>query len=444
MLRLWNSDSFRPRSLIQTGLVWGGLAALTFCIYLALVPGVAGSLGLRERADFGLSILATSIVAIVFRPAKEKLYRLSSRLLYAHLQTPVESISEFSRRLGQAMSLEETLPEIARIVAHGVGAVKTKLWLRVGDDIVNAVSWPPNGDAPHRLSVSEEELPPIPDADLVVPVIEADELLGVFTVRKSEKNPVTGAERALMNDLAAQAALALRNARLTAELDASLEQVSSLAIQLRDSRKRIVEAQDRERRKMERDLHDEAQQYLLALVVQLDRARALLTQSPDRATNMIPATRRLQTQVLEMLSRFSTGLSPTRLSAEGLVPTIREHIEKLALPVEFNASPIGRYPRAVEEAVYYGCLEAVQNALKHADATRITLSLEEGPEGLRFLVADDGVGFDSRLPPSGSGLRGLSERVEEHGGSLRVSSKPGRGTTVEGLILAPQREEVPR
>ncbi len=250
---------------------------------------------------------------------------------------------------------------------------------------------------------------------------------------------MSGIERRLTEDLASQAAIVLRNVRMTAELQKSVEQISALTVQLRESRRRVVEVQDAERRRIERTLHDEAQQYLMALVIQLDRALIVLEKSPERIAERLPKLRALQEQVAEVLSGFSSGLSPADLAERGLADTLRSHVERLSLPVVIDDGGVGRYAPQVEEAGYYTTLEAVQNAVKHSGAKEIRLSFSGDERGLHFVVADDGKGFspDDR-DGAGSGFRGMAERIEKLGGRLDISSVPGAGTRVEGFV--PVRE----
>ena len=385
-----------------------------------------------DRGGLGASVLATTVVAIAFGPAKSRLHRLASRIVYGYRQTPAESLSEFSQRVSGASTFIEMLPEMARVLAQGTGAERASLWLRVGSELVEAASWPPNRNGKAVLGLEGEELPSLPGTDLAMPVMEGSELMGALAISK-KAIPITGIERTLTIDLASQAALVLRNARLAVELDASIEEIASLTDQLRASRRLIVEGQDSELRSMERKLHDEAQQYLVALVIHIDRARLLMSRDPDRVANMIPEIRRLHAQVIDVVSG-SAGLHSSKLAEVGLVPAMRDHVERLDLPVSFEAARVGRYPAEIEEAVYYTCLEAIQNAVKHSGAREISASIREETGELRFQVVDDGEGFASPKDLAGSGLLGMRQRVEEQGGSLQVLSRPGGGTRVNGHI----------
>ncbi|HVE76222.1 MAG TPA: histidine kinase, partial [Actinomycetota bacterium] len=375
------SSSFSSRSLLSAAIVWLGLAAYTVAVYLLLVVAVAEVFGAERLTRVFLPMVATAVVALTLRRVGDWLRAVASRIVYGHRQPPADSLAEFSRRVSRSFSVETMLPEIVRILAEGTGAEATQLWVRIGDELVLTECWP-GGSAEARLHLEGEQLPSIEGADLSTPVTEGGELLGALALYKKEGAAVTGIERRLTEDLASQAAIVLRNVRTTAELEKSVEQISALTVQLRESRRQVVEVQDAERRRIERTLHDEAQQYLMALVIQLDRALIVLKKSPERIAESLPKLRVLQEQVAGVLTGFSSGLSPADLAERGLADTLRSHIERLSLPVVIDDGGIGRYAPQVEEAVYYTALEAVQNAVKHSGASEIRLSLSGDGRGL--------------------------------------------------------------
>jgi signal transduction histidine kinase len=271
------------------------------------------------------------------------------------------------------------------------------------------------------------ELPSFEGATRAAAVRHAGELLGALTIEKPPGEPLTRTEADLVDDLASQAGLALRNVRLTAELQASLED-------LRASRRRLVEAQDEERRKIERNLHDGAQQQLVALAVKGRLARQLASRNPAKAEVMLEQIEGETQQALEDLRNLARGIYPPLLADKGLAAALEAQARRAVVPTIIEADGVGRYPRDVEAAIYFCVLEALQNVAKYADATSCTVRLTDGDRRLTFLVQDDGRGFDASQNSYGTGVRGMIDRLDAIGGRLDVESAPGRGTRLSGDV----------
>jgi signal transduction histidine kinase len=422
--------------VINKTVVVAVLAAFVTAIYLAIVVGIGAAIGTTGRPNVLLSIAATAVVALAFQPLRARARRLADRVVYGKRATPYEVLSEFSERMAGSYSTEDVLPRMARILGEGTGATRTEVWLRVGDQLRLAASWP-EGSEPDRtlLPVLEDQPPEFPGADRAVPVRHQSELLGELTLTKPPSEPVAPAEEKLLSDLASQAGLMLRNVRLTAELQARL-------VDLRASRQRLVAAQDQERRRLERDLHDGAQQQLVALAVKQRLAEALVRRDPDKAAQMLADLQADTTEALENLRDLARGIYPPLLADKGLFAALEGHARKVHVPVTVEADGLGRYPQEIEAAVYFCCLEALQNIVKYADASRVSVNLSMEAGQLNFSVTDDGKGFDPASMPQGSGLQGMADRMEALGGSLEVRSEPGTGTTVTGRIPAGAMEPI--
>ena len=191
-----------------------------------------------------------------------------------------------------------------------------------------------------------------------------------------------------------------------------------------------MEAQDAERRKIERNLHDGAQQQLIALTIQL----GLLEESagdPAAVRQITPAVKDGLRAALEDLRDLARGIYPPLLADQGLLPALQAQARKAALPVEIDADGVGRFPQDTEAAVYFCTLEALQNITKYAGASRATVGLSCSGGSLRFTVTDDGAGFDTASTRHGTGLQGMADRLAALGGGLQVRSRPGHGTTAE-------------
>jgi len=233
-------------------------------------------------------------------------------------------------------------------------------------------------------------------------------------------DPMNPRKEQLIRDLASQAGLVLRNVRLIEELKAS--------------RRRLVAAQDEERRRLERNIHDGAQQQLVALSVRLRLADGMVDRDAAKTHEMLAALQRDSNAALENLRDLARGIYPPLLADQGLAAALRAQARKAQIPVEVSPDGLRRYGQDVEAAVYFCCLEALQNVSKYAQASRVDISLSQEAEVLRFEVRDDGVGFDPARIERGLGLQGMADRLASIGGDLDVCSAPGVGTTVIGRV----------
>lgn len=313
---------------------------------------------------------------------------------------------------------------MAHILAEGVGASRAVVWLRVNDELRPAAAAPDGESLPDSIRLVSDTLPDL-EAEAAAEVRDRDELLGALAVSTPANDPMNASKERLVRDLASQAGLVLRNVRLIEEL--------------RASRQRLVAAQDEERRKLERNIHDGAQQQLVALSVKLRLLEQLAPRDPAKTAEMAWQLQAEATQALEDLRDLARGIYPPMLADEGLPAALEVQARKSPIPVTVTPGGVGRYPQEVESALYFCCLEALQNVAKYAHATRAEVRLSANGDELAFEVIDDGEGFDSRSAKRGSGLQGMADRLDAIGGALEVRSQPGRGTTVRGRILVRSR-----
>jgi signal transduction histidine kinase len=292
------------------------------------------------------------------------------------------------------------------------GEVRDALARALHDDSLQVAYWLPM----RRVYVDEAGRPmELPEDGRAV--TKLDDIAAI--VHDPELDP------GLVESAGAAARLALHNARLQADVSAQLAKVQ-------ESRRRIVTAGDEQRRKIERDLHDGAQQRLVALALELRIAQRQFGEaSPELERVLGDAVSELQVAV-EELRELARGVHPAVLTEEGLPGALMSLAARTPVPVRIDA-PEDRFPGEIEAAAYFVACEAIANAVKHAHATQIRVSAQRRDGTLVVEVEDDGVG-GARENGAGSGLRGLIDRVEAHGGTLRVESEPGAGTRVVGEL----------
>lgn len=424
--RLWNIDRVITRTL-----VYGSLVTLIGMVYVGVVVGAGRIIG-AQGSNLALSIAATAIIAFAFEPAKNALQKVANRLVYGMRATPYEVLSEFSERMGGSYAPEELAPRMARLLREGTSATRAEVWLRVGSEIRPEAAWPPWEDQPPQsIQVEGDRLPEFDEGTRAVAVRHQSELLAVLVVNKPPGETMVVAEERLLSDLASQAGLMLRNVRLTAELVARLEE-------LRASRQRIVAAQDQERRRIERDIHDGAQQQLVALRVKLSIAERMAASLEDENAaglkTMMEQMNQESAEALETLRDLARGIYPPLLAAEGLATALQSQSRKFHIPIEVVDEGVGRHPQEVEAAVYFCCLEALQNVAKYAEPAHVKVRLGYHNDFLEFCVADDGKGFDLARNQKGSGLQNIQDRVHALGGSVEITSAPGKGTELVGRV----------
>jgi len=258
--------------------------------------------------------------------------------------------------------------------------------------------------------------------------------MGVLAVTMPVGRDLAPIELNLLNDLAAQAAVVLRNFRLTAALHLRLDDITRQEAELRRSRQRTVAAQDAERRRLERNIHDGAQQHLVALAVKLRLAGSLAHRDTARAMTLAAELRWETRQALATLRELTRGIYPPLLAERGLGAALRSQAATMLIEVDVAEHGLGRAASAAEYAVYFCCLEALQNSAKHSAATRVLVRLDIDDHELRFSVSDDGRGFDPQSIRQGSGLRNMHDRAEAVGGQLDIRTARGCGVTVQGSV----------
>ncbi|MCJ7832118.1 MAG: histidine kinase, partial [Actinobacteria bacterium] len=392
--------------VINKTVVFGALAAFITIVYVAIVVGVGVVLGTDNNT--ALSIAATAVVAMAFQPVRSRVQKLANRFVYGKRATPYETLARLSERASSTYSIDGVLPRAARVIGEGTGAQRAEVWLMVGGRLHREATWP---DEDAGVALSD-----VPEGDAVIPVTLHGEQVGAIAVTKKRGEQITPQEQELLGDIAGQAGLMMSNVRLTADLEARLERISTQADELRASRQRIVAAQDEERRQLERNIHDGAQQHLVALAVKLRLARAMVIKDPQRAATMLQELRTQVGDALETLNQLSLGIYPPVLEAEGLAAALRAQFSQPDITLEITEDGLSRQPIELEAAAYFCSLEALQNVAKYSGATEVSVRLEGSGDEFTFTIEDDGRGFDTGAASEGTGLVGMRDRLAVFGG----------------------------
>ena len=394
--------------VIKKTVVYAILAVFVFGLGAALAWGAAGFLFWDSDGNAYSFLVTGLVVGVAIWPLRRLATRIANRLVYGKRATPYQVLTEFSGRLAESYAADDVLERMAQVLAAAVGAEAATVWLGTGDRLRPGATWPP-GDT--------SETAPSEDA---IEVRHQGEVLGALSARMPAREPMTPGKERLIRDLAAQAGLVLRNAGLIEDVKAS--------------RKRIVAAQDERAKKLERNIHDGAQQQLVALAVKLGLVERLLRSDAERAETLLAEVKGEANDALENLRDLARGIYPPLLADQGLAAALLAQARKVPIPVDVLPDGIGRYPEETEAAVYFSCLEALQNVTKYAGASQVTVSLTQANGSLRFEVSDDGRGFDPATVEHGSGLQGIADRLASLGGTLDVRSALGNGTTIAGRL----------
>jgi signal transduction histidine kinase len=404
--------------------------------------------------------LAGMVIAFAGVTAAAVLVRwVSQRRREAASLTAIDFVrSRFVHRLARGEPLDELLPDVVGALRDSLALDAAAIWLVTEAGELDRTASDPKRD-PTKFPVPTniasivagarvsgrpwikvwlpELLPDVAETALrIAPIGVSGDLLGLITIERAGREERLAADAdATLEELAAEVGGALRKQRLDTALQESMAQLRRQAQDLQASRARIVAAADAERRRIERDLHDGAQQYLVAIAVKAHLAQQLAEHDPGRARALLGELTHDTEAALDELRDLAHGIYPPLLHSGGLGEALSAACRRAGLPTELNATEVRRYPAELESAVYFCCLEALQNAAKYAGSgATASVALWEEAGGLLFEVRDDGAGFDDAHVRPGAGFTHMSDRLGAVGGRLSIESEPGQGTRVRGAI----------
>lgn len=475
----WAGRVFGP-SLILCGLV-----VMVLGVYLVVVVGLGGDVESEGHGLLALSMVAALTAVVLAEPTRARLRELATRWAGAQPKPPASVLETFGARMTRAVPMDELLLQLAETLHETLGPIRAEVWSGTGGVLDRVVSVPERGaarlrlDGPELTAVSSARVsgnawaavwlptlladltgrpavgagagtgagvgagvgaaaPGTPPAVRIATATHLGELLGMIVVVRGADQPQYGDEDdRVLTELGRQVGLALHNVRLDSALQASLEELRERNAELQASRARIVNAADASRRQIERNLHDGAQQHLVALAVKLGLARKVAEADPSALPGMLEDLRADAQATLVELRELAHGIYPPLLRDHGLAEALGNAASRAVLPTTVVVDAERRYAPDIEAAVYFCCLEALQNAGKHAgDDAEVTIRVHEDGATLTFEVADDGAGFDAVTAANGHGFVNMRDRVGAVGGAMTVDARPGQGVTVRGTLPA--------
>jgi signal transduction histidine kinase len=453
----FESSAARIDRMLVQSIETGGIVVMIGVLYLLVVLGFGDAPDHAQRRVLGLSMIAAALASLAYSPVRNRLADFANRRVYGRRRAPDEALQTFGARMSRAIALDELMLQLAESLQRSLRLVAAEVWTGADGVLERAAAVPDRG--PKRVRLKAEELPVVARSHVsgnawmqvwlpnvlsehegrvvrVAPMAHSGELLGLLVCARAEGDAAfTEEEERVLTELARQVGLALHNSRLDSALQASLDDLRVANDDLSASRARIVAASDHSRRQIERDLHDGAQQHLVALAVKLGLARQMLDADPSTVATLLEELRGDAQATLTELRELAHGIYPPLLMDRGLPEALRAAANRAVLPTEVVAE-VGRYDSEVEAAVYFCCLEAMQNAGKHAgDGARMSVTVTATETELCFEVADDGAGFDAtHAARTGHGFVNMADRLGAIGGALVVDSKPGAGTRIRGRI----------
>ena len=460
------------------------LGLVTLLLLLGRLPAGA------ERRVVGPAVVAIVVAAACAGPFARRAARRTRAAMHAVRRSPDELLADFAENAGRGSPVDDLLRTLAESMRRDWQLARVEMWTarrprsatpplpgradpRLHRTLVVPSALDPDADpVPPPLEPAElgmlrrvgvagpgwlrlwvprlldghENAGPLADRQLrFAPALHGGSVLALVVVeRPPDALPFSTADDRALAEVARRLAIVLRNRSLDEALQATLADLRRANADLQASRRRLVTTADAERKRIERDLHDGAQQHLVALAVGIRLVRDSLAACASPADiELLDELDRGVRESIGSLRDLAHGIYPPLLRDSGLEEALRAAAKRSALPVTVSASNLGRHPEQVEAAVYFCCLEALANAGKHAPGSTVTITLQAVPGELRFEVADSGPGFDPATTPAGAGLSNMADRIGALGGEVAWRAAPGHGTVVVGRTPVPRASHVP-
>jgi signal transduction histidine kinase len=416
-------------------------------VYVVVVLAGGALIGNTESPSVALSVLATVIVALLFSRVQAGVERVVGRSVHDGAANPYQVLSRFSQNLATDTT-DQLSARMAQLLGEGTGAQWTQVWLVVSGRLLLAATWPVAAVVATEPPLSWPGLEDVGKhlGRRSLPVTHGGQVLAVLTLQERQDVALTPVEQRLFSGLAGQCGPVLQGVALETALRKRHGELLAQADALRASRQRLIDTHDSERRRLERDMHDGAQQHLVALAVNLRVAQTVAQRSPDRAADVLTGQAGAAVQTIATLAGLSRGIYPRLLTEQGLMVALRSALATSPIRVTLRPADVklSNVPVPVEAALYFCALEAAQNAAKHSSAAQLTVTVTQHPDCWTLEVHDDGHGFDlhdSLVDDSVGGLLNMQDRLGAVGGTLRIDSRPGDGTTV--TARAPRQAPAP-
>ncbi|HSU07955.1 MAG TPA: histidine kinase [Pseudonocardia sp.] len=445
-----------------------------------------------ERRVVGPAAVAIVIAAACAGPFARRAARRTRAAMHAVRRSPDELLADFAENAGRGSPVDDLLRTLAESMRRDWQLSRVEVWTGLDDPAAASSSLLGGRPAPglYRTLVVPSALdpdadpvpPPLDPAELgmlrragvagpgwlrlwvprlldgrehadeqadrqlrFAPAVQGDSVLALVLIeRPPDALPFSTADDRALAEVARRLAIVLRNRSLDEALQATLADLRQANVDLQASRRRLVTTADGERKRIERDLHDGAQQHLVALAVGIRLVRDSLAAAASPADlELLDELDRGVRESIGSLRDLAHGIYPPLLRDSGLEEALRAAAKRSPLAVTVSATDLGRHPEQVEAAIYFCCLEALANVGKHAPGASVTITLQAVPGELRFEVADDGPGFDPATTPAGAGLSNMADRIGALGGEVAWRASPGHGTVVVGRTPVPRRAPAP-
>ena len=445
-----------PSSRVKRALAGTVLAsALVLAGVVVVVVGLGHKPNHDERTVLVLALVGAAFAIVLWRAVAGRLQTVANWVAFGERTDTGDNLRTFGARMTRALPLEELLQQLAELLRVHLRLASAEVWVGSASEMFLVGAMPHRDAEPLHLTAEEAQV--VARARIVgdawvamwlpawraesgttrlVPLAHAGELIGVVVCRRAaDAEVLSEAEEDTLADVTRQVGVAIHNSQLDSALQASLAQLQQANSDLQSSRARIVAASDAARRKIERDLHDGAQQHLVAMAVKVGLARQLITDDAETVEKLLVELRDDTQATLSELRELAHGIYPPLLRDRGLAEALRAACNRATLPVQLECHSEHRFDPEIEAAIYFCCVEALQNAGKHAGVgASVVVRVTNDEHAVQFDVSDDGAGFNTSALRAGVGFVNMNDRLGAIGGAIEVESQPGAGTRVIGRV----------